>query len=123
MNKTRNVLLMLVPVVALSFTPITPALAHGHDYGRGHGHGFGPFGAIAAVVGVAAAIVTAPFVFAAEAVRPVAPAPVYYPQPAYYYPPAQTYAPPPAYNYGPPPGYYAPPSGYYPAPQPYYPPR
>jgi len=119
MIKTRNVLLALVPIAALSLAPMSPAMAYGHGGGYGHGRGFGPIGFVAAaVVGTAAAIVTAPFVIAASVARPVAVAPGYYPPPAVYYPPAPVYAVPPA-AYAPP-AYYAP--GYYPPPA-YYPAR
>lgn len=57
-----------------------------------HGGGFWPFWAGAALVGTAAAVVTAP---------------LWAGYPHYYYPPAAYYYPPP-----PPPAYYAP--GYYP---------
>jgi hypothetical protein len=146
MRKLRTALIAVVPLVALGFAPVDSALAHGHGFGHGHGHGFGhgagPVGAVAAVVGLAAAIMTAPLWMIAEAAQSEPVAPAYYPPQAYYAPPARAayppaayyrpayppayppnYAPPaPVYNYGPPPGYYPPPPpAYYPAPQGYYP--
>jgi hypothetical protein len=147
MLKLRTALTAAVPLVALSLAPVGSALAHGHGsgHGYGHGHGFGRgAGPIGAVVGLAAAIVTAPLWIIAAAAQSEPPAPAYYPQQAYYAPPAgaayppvayyppaypRDYAPPayapppPTYNYGPPPGYYPPPPppAYYPAPQGYYP--
>src|ERR1700688_352482 len=44
MSKSRNVLLALVPIVALGLMPLTPAQAHDHDYGRGHAYGYGGHG-------------------------------------------------------------------------------
>jgi len=78
MSKLRTALIALVPIATLSLTPISPALAHGHgfEHGRGFGHGFGrgPGGAVAALVGAAAAIVTAPLWLASAAID-AAPAP------------------------------------------------
>lgn len=83
----------------------------GHGYSGGHGYyGYGAwpiFAVGAAVVGVAAAIVTAPFVLLNAAVN----APYYGPTPGYAPPPAsyQGYAPPrPSYH----PGYAPPPASY-----------
>lgn len=138
MAKLRPALIAMVPLVWLTLAPVNDALADGHRFGHGHGHGYGggPVGAVAAVVGVAAAIVAAPFLIIRAATESVQPAPAYYPQQAYYPPPAGPgypppayyppppppgYAQPPAYNYGPPPGYYPPPPTYYPAPPAYYP--
>jgi hypothetical protein len=139
MPKTRFATIGLLSAAAFSLAPLDAAQAHGHEFGHGHhfGHGGGPVGA---VVGLAAAIVTAPFALiaaAAEAGTQPAyyPAPNYAAPPVYYAPPAPViYAPPayypPAYPstyapaYAPPPAYYRPPPVYYPPPPPppaYYP--
>jgi hypothetical protein len=134
MPRIRIAAAAVASVVALSLLPMGAAQAHGHDFGHGggrhFGHGGGPVGA---VVGLAAAIVTAPFALIAAAAESApayggpayAPAPSYYAPPRAYYPPP-AYAPPPAYYppaYAPPPAYYAPPASYYPPPPPpaYYP--
>ncbi len=130
----------LAAAATLAAAPLSPASAHDH-WGRRGGHGgpgiFFPLAIAGAVVGTAAAIVTAPVraladaasapVYAAPAPAPVyaAPAPAYYaapaPQaPAYYAPQQQApaYYPPPPQAYYPPPAAYSPPPGYA-----YYPPR
>jgi hypothetical protein len=88
MTRTRLIAAGLASAL-LASAPITPAFA----WGRHGGPWFWPFAAGAAVVGTAAAIVTAPLAVVAP--------PRY---PGYGYP---GYAHPQApYYYGPPPGYY-----------------
>ena len=124
MSNLRTTLAASAVLVAFSIAPLDAAVARDHGFGH---HGFGPFGVVAAVVGVAAAVATVPFAIAASAVQP-GPPPGYYPPAAYYAPPAAAYPPAyaPAYprGYGPPPGYYyGPPQGYAPAPAYYGPPQ
>ena len=87
--------------ISLALAPLASAHAdwshHGGGWGHGYygGHGYvWPAAVAGAVVGTAAAIITAPFALLNAAVN----APYYAPPPSY-----------PAYN---PPTYYAPPSGY-----------
>jgi hypothetical protein len=78
--------------VALGLASAAPAWADGH---RDH-DGFGP---VAALAGLAAAVIAAPYVFGAP--RVVVPAPVYAPPPVAYAP-APVYVQPPVYAYAPP---------------------
>ncbi len=108
MTKSRTLITGSVVAIALALAPISSAFAggsnngwHGNNWhGNGwHGGGWGwgwPVVALtAAVVGTAAALITAPFAAAASIAN----------QPAYYYGPAPV-APPVSYNA---PSYYAPP--------------
>ena len=105
-----------IATLLTGFALVTPALADGHGgggwHGGGHGGGYvyghgGGYGLGAPVVGLAAAIITVPFVLAASLLQP---SPVYAQQPpAYIQPPARYYPQPePTYNYGPPQVYYQP---------------
>ena len=114
--------------VMLAIAPMACAFASGDHRWHGHGYVAWPFGLAAAVVGTAAAIVTAPIAILAAAAN----GPYYAPPPVAYngysYPPAAPayYGPPVAPAYYPPAQFYPPaPSAYYgsPAPQAYYAPR
>lgn len=106
MNTPRIVRTALIASLALGLGTAAPAWADGH-YGHEDHDGFGP---AAAIVGLAAAVIAAPYVFGSA--RVVAPPPVYAPPPvAYappvvYAPPAYAYSPPPAYVVAPAPRYY-----------------
>ncbi len=132
MSRNKAAFIASVLAMALVAAPISSAFANGRHYGGYGGYGGYYGGALAlglagAVVGTAAALITAPFALA----RSGSAAPVYYAGPAPAYPVATRYygAPvAPAYYgpsvasayYGPPvaPAYYAPPTAsfYYGAP-------
>ena len=108
MNAPRISRIALVAGVALGLGTAAPAWADGYH----HDHdGFGP---AAAIVGLAAAAIAAPYLFGQAQV--VTPAPVYAAPPVAYAPPQVVYAPPPppAYVYAPAPTYvYRPAPAYY----------
>ncbi len=109
MNVPRIPRIALIAGVALGLGTAAPAWADGYH----HDHdGFGP---AAAIVGLAAAAIAAPYIFGGAQV--VAPAPVYAAPPVAYAPPPVVYAPPPpppAYVYAPAPTYvYRPAPVYY----------
>ena len=108
MNKFKALVSGTFLAIALALAPVSSAFAggpynggHGNDWHGGYryyGWGAWPLVALtAAVVGTAAAIITAPIAVIANAAN----AP-------YYYGPAPTYVPPASYNA---PSYYAPPQG------------
>lgn len=113
MNTSRIARTALIASLAAGIAT-APAWADGR-YGHEDHDGFGP---AAAIVGLAAAVIAAPYVFGSA--RVVAPAPVYAPPPVAYAPPV-VYAPPPppayAYAYAPPPVYVAAPAPRYYVPQ------
>src|SRR4051794_40111795 len=88
MHLKRSTMVGAVLAVAVAATPVSPAIAGGGYHG-GHGYGYyygGPIVGLAnALIGVAAAVITAPIVILAAAAR----APYYaqglgYPAPAGY---------------------------------------
>jgi len=127
--RSSRVLVGGLVAVALAVAPLASAQAgwHGHHGYYRHGGCWFVGCVVGAVVGTAAAVATAPFVIAGDALagppppRPYGPPPGYYgppPPPAYYGP--RGYYPPPGYGpgYGPPPAY-GPPQGYGPPPSQY----
>ena len=102
MSANRVSRIAISAAVALGLASAAPAWADGY-----HDHdGFGP---VAALAGLAAAVIAAPYVFGAP--RVVVPAPVYAPPPVAYAP-APVYVQPPAYAYAPPAYRYVPAPGY-----------
>ncbi|MEO9161228.1 MAG: hypothetical protein ABI349_02320 [Casimicrobiaceae bacterium] len=120
MIKFKAVALGSLVGVALVFAPLSSAFAdqrfHGGHWGHGYGYGAWPvIGLAVAVVGTAAAIVTAPFAIASTVANGL----YYGPVPSYAAAPVRYYdAPPPAYYAPPARAYYSPPTAqvYYGAP-------